>query len=83
MLRAISLNCVPRPSEEPDAEKFKIELTDFKIVYVAPMKALAAEIVEKMGKRLAWLGIQVRELTGKKNSTPQSRGSTDTETLER
>ena len=40
-------------------------MNDFKIVYVAPMKALAAEIVEKMGKRLAWLGIQVRELTGK------------------
>lgn len=29
------------------------------------MKALAAEIVEKLGKRLAWLGVQVRELTGK------------------
>ena len=33
-------------------------------VYVAPMKALAAEVVEKLGKRLAWLGIEVRELTG-------------------
>lgn len=29
------------------------------------MKALAAEIVEKLGKRLAWLGVEVRELTGK------------------
>ena len=38
---------------------------DFKIIYVAPMKALAAEIVRKFGKRLAWLGIKVRELTGK------------------
>lgn len=38
--------------------------TDFKIVYVAPMKALAAEITRKIGKRLAWLGILVRELTG-------------------
>jgi antiviral helicase SLH1 len=37
---------------------------DFKIIYVAPMKALAAEITRKIGKRLAWLGIQVRELTG-------------------
>lgn len=36
----------------------------FKIIYVAPMKALAAEIVRKLGKRLAWLSIKVRELTG-------------------
>ena len=28
------------------------------------MKALAAEIVRKLGKRLAWLSIKVRELTG-------------------
>lgn len=37
---------------------------DFKIIYVAPMKALAAEIVRKMGKRLSWLGLVVKELTG-------------------
>lgn len=37
---------------------------EFKIIYVAPMKALAAEIVRKLGKRLQWLGINVRELTG-------------------
>lgn len=30
----------------------------------APMKALAAEIVRKVGKRLQWLSIKVRELTG-------------------
>ena len=34
------------------------------IVYVAPMKALAAEMVRNFGKRLAPLGITVRELTG-------------------
>jgi antiviral helicase SLH1 len=28
------------------------------------MKALAAEITRKLGKRLQWLGIKVRELTG-------------------
>lgn len=28
------------------------------------MKALASEIVRKLGKRLSWLSIQVRELTG-------------------
>lgn len=36
----------------------------WKIVYVAPLKALAAEITEKLGSRLAWLGVKVRELTG-------------------
>ena len=30
----------------------------------APMKALAAEIVRKLGKRLHWLSVKVRELTG-------------------
>jgi replicative superfamily II helicase len=28
------------------------------------MKALASEIVRKLGKRLQWLRIRVRELTG-------------------
>jgi antiviral helicase SLH1 len=41
-----------------------IDYSEFKIVYVAPLKALAAEIVEKFQKKLQWLGIQVRELTG-------------------
>lgn len=40
------------------------QFDDFKIVYVAPLKALAAEIVEKMSSRLKWLGVRVRELTG-------------------
>ncbi|EMD40635.1 hypothetical protein CERSUDRAFT_130708 [Gelatoporia subvermispora B] len=41
-----------------------INRDDFKIIYVAPMKALASEIVRKLGKRLQWLSIRVRELTG-------------------
>ncbi|PRT56048.1 Antiviral helicase SLH1 [Wickerhamiella sorbophila] len=43
---------------------WNVDYDNFKIVYVAPLKALAAEIVEKMGSRLAWLRIKVRELTG-------------------
>ena len=34
------------------------------IVYVAPMKALAAEMVRNFGGRLEPLGISVKELTG-------------------
>ena len=64
VLNAISHNLTPNPIDEPDATDFTVNFEDFKVVYVAPMKALAAEITEKLGKRLAWLGIQAREFTG-------------------
>ncbi|KAJ5999523.1 hypothetical protein N7451_007333 [Penicillium sp. IBT 35674x] len=64
ILNAVGKNTTPNPLEEPDATEFTVQVDDFKIVYVAPMKALAAEVTEKLGKRLAWLGIKVRELTG-------------------
>ncbi len=64
VLNAIAKNTVPHPFEDPNATEFAVKTDDFKIVYVAPMKALAAEITEKLGNRLAWLGIQVREFTG-------------------
>jgi activating signal cointegrator complex subunit 3 len=41
-----------------------IQKEDLKIIFVAPMKALAQEVVSKFGKQLAPLGLQVRELTG-------------------
>lgn len=41
-----------------------IDYDEFKIIYVAPLKALAAEIVEKYSQKLKWLGISVKELTG-------------------
>eukprot|EP00127_Corallochytrium_limacisporum_P006324 Clim_evm35s225 gene=Clim_evmTU35s225 len=41
-----------------------LQLNNFKIVYIAPMKALAAEMTENFGKRLAPLGITVKEVTG-------------------
>ena len=37
--------------------------TGEKIVYIAPMKALAQEVTEKFGSKLKPLGIIVRELT--------------------
>ncbi|KAI9189074.1 putative steryl acetyl hydrolase mug81 [Blastocladiella emersonii ATCC 22665] len=49
----------------------RIAKKDFKIIYVAPMKALAAEVVDKFSKRLGPLGIQVRELTGDMQLTKQ------------
>ncbi|KAK4325026.1 hypothetical protein Pmani_004371 [Petrolisthes manimaculis] len=41
-----------------------IQKDKFKIVYIAPMKALAAEMARNFGKRLETLGLTVRELTG-------------------
>ena len=40
------------------------------------MKALAAEITRKFGKKLAWLGIKVRELTGDMQLTRQEIAET-------
>ncbi len=64
ILNLIGQYSTPSPIESPLATNYSIAKSDFKIVYVAPMKALAAEVVVKMGKRLQWLGISVRELTG-------------------
>ena len=41
-----------------------IDTSAFKIIYVAPMKALVAEMVGNLGNRLKPYGINVRELTG-------------------
>ncbi|MCO5583854.1 hypothetical protein L7F22_037769 [Adiantum nelumboides] len=41
-----------------------IDLSGFKVVYVAPMKALVAEVVGNLSKRLQSYGVTVKELTG-------------------
>lgn len=48
-----------------------IDLNSFKIVYIAPMKALVQECVQSFSKRLAGFGINVRELSGDQNLTKQ------------
>ncbi|KAJ9082208.1 putative steryl acetyl hydrolase mug81 [Entomophthora muscae] len=63
ILRTLNLHCNPAPLSD-NVKELRINRNAFKIVYVAPMKALAAEIVVKLGSRLKWLGIQVKELTG-------------------
>lgn len=45
-------------------EQGVINRDQFKIVYIAPMKALAAEMVDNFSKRLKSMQISVRELTG-------------------
>ncbi|KAJ1627390.1 Sec63 Brl domain-containing protein [Pavlovales sp. CCMP2436] len=41
-----------------------LRLDEFKVVYIAPMKALVQEVVNNFSKRLAPYGVNVRELTG-------------------
>ena len=76
ILHAISKNILPNPLDEPNATDFVVMADDFKIVYVAPMKALAAEVTDKLGRRLAWLGVQVRELTGDMQLTKKEIAAT-------
>ena len=71
ILRVLSQNLLPAAGKMP-----VIARNDFKIIYVAPMKALAAEITRKVGKRLAWVGIKVRELTGDMQLTRQEIADT-------
>ncbi|CAJ0576483.1 unnamed protein product, partial [Mesorhabditis spiculigera] len=49
---------------------------DFKMIYIAPMKALATEMTESFGKRLAPLGLKVRELTGDTQLTKKEQAET-------
>lgn len=54
----------------------EIMLDDFKIVYVAPLKALVQEQVGNFGKRLETYGIRVSELTGDRQLTKQQIADT-------
>lgn len=54
----------------------EIMLDDFKIVYIAPLKALVQEQVGNFGKRLESCGIRVSELTGDRQLTKQQIADT-------
>ncbi|KAH8381944.1 hypothetical protein KR009_001110 [Drosophila setifemur] len=53
-----------------------IDRDQFKIVYIAPMKALAAEMVANFSKRLKSLQIVVKELTGDMQLTKAEMAAT-------
>ena len=59
----VALLCIVQTIRQ-HMDKDVIKKDTFKIVYVAPMKALAAEMTTNFSKKLAPLGITVRELTG-------------------
>ena len=58
------LNTIKQFSMINEEGGFDIQYDDFKIIYVAPLKALAAEITDKFARKLAVFDIKVRELTG-------------------
>ena len=68
MLREIGKHRNPATGE--------IMLDDFKIIYIAPLKALVQEQVGNFGMRLKTYGIQVSELTGDRQLTKQQIADT-------
>lgn len=52
------------------------DLDDFKIVYIAPMKALVQEMVGNFSSRLKVFGVKVGELTGDSQMTKQQISET-------
>jgi pre-mRNA-splicing helicase BRR2 len=57
-------------------EKESFDLKSFKIVYVAPMKALVQEVVKNFTQRLSEYGVVVRELSGDSSLTRQQIAET-------
>lgn len=57
-------------------ETGEINLDEFKIIYIAPLKALVQEQVGNFGKRLEPYGIKVSELTGDRQLTKQQIADT-------
>jgi pre-mRNA-splicing helicase BRR2 len=68
ILREIGKHRDPRTGE--------IALDDFKIIFIAPLKALVSEQVGNFGKRLEPYGIKVAELTGDRQLTKQQIAET-------
>jgi pre-mRNA-splicing helicase BRR2 len=57
-------------------EKEQFDLKSFKMVYVAPMKALVQEVVKNFSERLKDYGITVAELSGDSSLTRQQIAET-------
>ena len=57
-------------------ESGNLDLDQFKIIYVAPMKALVQEMVGNFDKRLGKYGIKVAELSGDRQLTKQQISET-------
>lgn len=63
-------------SDDSESKGEVFDLDSFKIVYVAPMKALVQEVVKNFSRRLADYGVVVRELSGDSSLTRQQIAET-------
>ena len=75
ILREVSLH-VPEAATQENSALWNMAEKQFKIIYIAPLKALASEIVDKFTSALSYLGIKVRELTGDMSMTKQEIAET-------
>ncbi|KAK9472497.1 Sec63 Brl domain-containing protein [Dipodascopsis tothii] len=63
-------------SQFRNAETGKVALDDFKIVYIAPLKALVQEQVREFRRKLEAYGVKVEELTGDSQLTKEQIAQT-------
>lgn len=66
----------PTEDSQDDVATESFDLSSFKIVYVAPMKALVQEVVKNFSERLKSFGVVVRELSGDSSLTRQQISET-------
>lgn len=66
----------PDNEDNVDTNKDAFDLRSFKIVYIAPMKALVQEVVKNFRGRLKDYGMTVRELSGDSSLTRQQIAET-------
>ena len=59
-----------------DPNDGSIAVENFKIIYIAPMRSLATEMVGNFTRRLASYNIKVAELTGEHNLTREQINQT-------
>ena len=71
MLTVLQLVKSHMTGDESSSSIGSIDRAAIKIVYIAPMKALAQEVVLKFSDRLRCLGLVVREFTGDMQLTKQ------------
>jgi pre-mRNA-splicing helicase BRR2 len=65
------LSLIGQHQRTNSAGEISYDLDAFKMVYIAPMKALVQEVVTSFGQRLKPFGITVKELSGDQNLTRQ------------
>ncbi|KAL5471241.1 hypothetical protein EMCRGX_G029336, partial [Ephydatia muelleri] len=60
----VALLCILREMSKHMNSEGKVNIDEFKVIYVAPMRSLVQEMVGNFSKRLASYGVTVAELTG-------------------